>query len=246
MRYYQKNQNLKFKKEKGMWKNQIKNLLYRMGIYDNVRKGIIKLYYPYKNYKIRKNAQAILEKVRRVFEEQAEEYWLDYGTLLGYVREGKIIKGDLDLDFGVILSDKTKSLKDYLKREEVYITQMTTVEGEITAEQYRYKDIGFDIFYYRKVEETYVTNIWLADSYVIPQRESYAQNKGKLYETTFSSFATKEIKFYNVPFKVPGDYNRYLGEHFGKDYMVPNPNFTHDDEMNKVPVKKDFEVIFYE
>lgn len=227
-------------------KNQIKNLLYRMGIYDNVRKAIVKFYYPYKNYKIRKNAQDILERVCRVFEDHTEDYWLDYGTLLGYAREGKIIKGDLDLDFGVIVSDKTKSLKDFLGKEEIYITQMTTVEGQITAEQYRYKDIGFDVFYYREESGKYITNIWLADDYTIPQKESYIQNKGKLYETSFSSFKTKEIKFYNTLFRVPEKPDHYLSEHFGDDFMIPNPNFNHDDEKNKVPVKKEFEVIFYE
>ena len=227
-------------------KNNIKNILYRLGIYKTIRKLVIVFYYPYKNYKIRVSAQEILTRTRRVFEEHTKDYWLDYGTLLGYVREGKIIKGDLDLDFGVVISDDTISLKDALEKEEIYITQMTTVEGKITAEQYRYKDIGFDIFYYRKDEDKYITNIWLADNYAIPQKESYKQQKGKLYETTFTAFATKEIEFYKVPFRIPADANRYLSEHFGKDYMVPNPNFTHNDEINKVLVKKDFEVIFYE
>ncbi len=32
------------------------------------------------------------------------EYWLAYGTLLGYYREGAIIAGDYDVDFGASLS----------------------------------------------------------------------------------------------------------------------------------------------
>lgn len=226
-------------------KEKIKSLLYRLGIYNLVRKIVIKIYYPYKSYQIRKEAQEILTRVRSVLEEHSEDYWLDYGTLLGFAREGKIIKGDLDLDFGTMVS-LGKDMKDFFEKEQIFLVQRTLVDGTITMEQYRYKNIDFDIFYYRKVGSKFITNVWLANNYDQPQKVSYTEGKGVLGETTFSSFTTKDIFFYDVPFKIPENYEFYLYEHFGEDFMIPNPNFTHDDEINKVAVKKDFEVIFYE
>ena len=229
-----------------MNKAKIKEFLHSIGVYNTIRKLIIKIYYPYKNYKIKSNAKDILERVGRVFESNSLDYWLDYGTLLGYIREGKIIKGDLDLDFGVIMQDSSKSLKDDLKKEQIYITQQTFVDGILTTEQYKYKDIGFDIFYYRKEGDKFITNIWLPNDYSMPQKVSYKNANGKLYETTFSAFGTKKINFYGVAFNIPKDSDNYLKEHYGDDYMIPNPNFSHKDEKNIKAVKKDFKVIFYE
>ena len=33
------------------------------------------------------------------------DIWLDFGTLLGYYRENDFISHDLDMDFGIIISD---------------------------------------------------------------------------------------------------------------------------------------------
>ena len=227
-------------------KNKIKLLLHRLGIYELIRQAFIKVYYPYKNYKIRREASEILTRVGNVFENNTKDYWLDYGTLLGYVRERKIIKGDLDLDFGVIMEDKSKSLQKYLEEYQIYLTQRMKVEGMIVAEQYRYKDIGFDIFYYRKENDKIITNVWLTTDHSVPQKISYEQGGGVLGETTFSAFDTMKIQFYGVWFRIPEDADLYLKEHYGDDYMIPNPNFSFDDEKNRVEVNKNFEVIFYE
>lgn len=225
-------------------KEKVKILLFKLGIYNTARSIIKKIYYPYKNYRIRSKASIILKKMYKVFEEHTEDYWLDYGTLLGYVREGKIIKGDLDLDFGVFCD---KSLADYLKDEDIYLKEQTIVEGIIAAEQYYYEDIGFDVFYYRESKNnTMVTNVWLALDYSIPQKQIYEQQKGELGETIFTKIETKKIKFYNVDFKVPLNSDKYLKEHFGNDYMTPNPNFSHEDEINRKKIDKEFKVIFYE
>jgi len=226
--------------------NKIKLLLHRLGVYEWMREGFIKVYYPYKNYKIRREASEILTRVCNVFENNTKDYWLDYGTLLGYVRERRIIKGDLDLDFGVIMEDKNKSLQEYLREYQIYPTQQMKVEGMIVTEQYRYKNIGFDIFYYRKENDKIITNVWLTTDHSVPQRISYEQGGGVLGETTFSAFDTTKIQFYGVSFRTPKDADLYLKEHYGDDYMIPNPNFSFDDEKNRVEVNKNFEVIFYE
>lgn len=41
-----------------------------------------------------------LREVKEVLDKLSVKCWLDYGTLLGAVRDGKIIEGDHDIDFG--------------------------------------------------------------------------------------------------------------------------------------------------
>jgi len=43
-----------------------------------------------------------LREIKEVFDELGIRYWLDYGTLLGAVREGKIIEWDYNMDLGML------------------------------------------------------------------------------------------------------------------------------------------------
>lgn len=51
-----------------------------------------------------------LREMKEVFDEFGIKYWLDYGTLLGAVRDGKIIEWDLDIDLGMWDNDRGKVL----------------------------------------------------------------------------------------------------------------------------------------
>jgi phosphorylcholine metabolism protein LicD len=226
-------------------KNTIKTLLYKLGVYDSARNVIKKIYYPYKYYRIKQSVKPILKILKEVFDKQCQDYWLDYGTLLGYVRNGHIIKNDIDLDFGIIV-DGNFSLQEILKEHNIYLTQRTVVEGTITLEQYTYNDVGFDIFYYRKEGDNIVTNIWFPTEYTLPQRVLYERGNGSLSETTFSLFEMEEIEFYSMPFRVPVNRDLYLKEHFGDDYMITNLNWSYQDEKNRVDIEKEFKVEFYE
>lgn len=42
-----------------------------------------------------------LKNIKKVFEEEKIEYWIDMGTLLGAARNGKIISWDADIDLGI-------------------------------------------------------------------------------------------------------------------------------------------------
>ena len=226
-------------------KNYIKNILYKLGIYNVSRNFIKHIYYPYKHYKMKKNLTYILTVLRTVLDENCDDYWLDHGTLLGQYRSNALIGHDIDLDFGV-KSKKTTNLKKFLSKHNMILTQQTYVNDTIVMEQYSYKGVGFDIFYYQPKEKNIVTYIWLANDYTIPQKESYRKGLGELWEITFSDISTKDISFYKCDFRVPHDTAKYLSEHFGNDFMVPNANWEHSDETNRVNVNKSFEVKFIE
>jgi hypothetical protein len=51
-----------------------------------------------------------LSAVKEVFEKFGITFWLDFGTLLGAVREGKLIEWDLDLDLATWSKDREKLL----------------------------------------------------------------------------------------------------------------------------------------
>ena len=48
--------------------------------------------------------------VGRVFEAHGIDYWCDFGTLLGFQREGDIILGDKDVDLSIVETEKPRIL----------------------------------------------------------------------------------------------------------------------------------------
>jgi hypothetical protein len=225
------------------FKRHVRDFLFRIGLYVAIKKLLLVFKKPSNRYKAAKLAPEIVCRVGRVCQEHADDYWLDYGTLLGYRRHGTLLPGDDDLDFGVMVSDG-RSLREAMEAEKMLFVKEVRVEGEITLEQYRYNGLRFDVFYYRRVQNTFVTNLWLPEHYMMPQPYAYRTGQAALFEITFDDFKTREIEFYGCPFRVPEDIDRYLSQHYGEDFMIPNPTFGHQDERNANRVEKGHSVRF--
>jgi len=59
----------------------------------------------------------ILQQVKEVLGEHGIEFWLDCGTLLGAVRDGKFIPWEHDLDFGMWQADLNDEIKRALSKD---------------------------------------------------------------------------------------------------------------------------------
>jgi phosphorylcholine metabolism protein LicD len=226
-----------------MLKRTIRDFLYRIGLYASIKKILLLYKKPSNRIKASKMAPEIICRVGRACRKEADAYWLDYGTLLGYRRHGTLLPGDDDLDFGVMVSDGT-SLQKTMEAEGMVLVKQVRVEGAISLEQYRYRGLRFDLFYYRQVGEKIVTHLWLPNHYMMPQPHAYKTGQASLSETTFESFETKEIEFYGCLFCIPEDTDAYLQQHYGEDFMVPDPTFTYADECNSIKVEKEHTVLF--
>lgn len=83
-----------------------------------------------------KAAIKILEKVKAVFDEQGIEFWLNYGTLLGAVRNGKFIDWDTDIDLATwcynpkIVKKASKKLYDEGFETELYPEKLVIDGGK--------------------------------------------------------------------------------------------------------------------
>jgi len=59
----------------------------------------------------------ILKEIKYIFNSHNIPIWLEYGTLLGIIREKGIIPGDSDIDLGTFESYMTEDLKKVLSKE---------------------------------------------------------------------------------------------------------------------------------
>jgi len=61
------------------------------------------------NKKFLLEANTVLNKISDILDENRIDYWIDFGTLLGIIRDSEIIKWDKDIDIGV--RDQNNSVK---------------------------------------------------------------------------------------------------------------------------------------
>ena len=100
--------------------NKIKFFRYKFPM---IKKVVVFLYtnsigriiYYRENRNFRKHSKDTLLALDSVFRGLSIPYWLDFGTLLGAVREKDFIQHDLDIDVGMWLLDRTPLLQKSLE-----------------------------------------------------------------------------------------------------------------------------------
>ena len=175
--------------------------------------------YNLKGYYIDENGLKILSDISDLLEFEKIQYWLDGGTLLGVVRDNKLIDGDIDIDIGVLIED-AEVLYSCLLRNQYNICYFYEDDKSnkciIRAEKY---NVGVDFEIFKKSENSYYR-----DSPRIPPRDIESADKNKLavlrYE--FDNNLIEDllpIDFFGVTLRIPKDYDRYLSVYYS-DWRV--------------------------
>lgn len=103
-----------------------------------------------------------LKDAKKILDEEGVEYWLDYGTLLGAMREGKIIEWDCDIDFGTFNYNWEKIFSTLYKFKEkgfrIKPIRNMQVDGKIfyrkiLLSRYEY---DIDIAFYHLKDENFI------------------------------------------------------------------------------------------
>lgn len=94
----------------------------------------------------------VISKVTQYSEKRNYAIWIDGGTLLGYVREGQLLKQDYDIDFGMLALSKKKRFNLINNLAEMGFERVRCVKDStrVYSDTFYYKGVIFDINYYFK------------------------------------------------------------------------------------------------
>lgn len=185
-------------------------------------------------------AKTMLRKITDLFDKLEIEYILDFGTLLGVVRENRLLPWDTDLDISITHKDLEKLIKNKRKLWRLgYRTRVRYFDkdtgpfkkGEVriikvqTRKFVVVRDKGIlDIFVMKNIDGEY--------SYVVKKEGASVL---KTIPTEFHDNKTR-IEFDNKQYSVPKDYERYLEYVYG-DWRTPVKEwdyFLGDNTVKKV------------
>lgn len=155
------------------------------------------------------------------------DFWLEFGTLLGYYREHDFIKHDFDLDFGVMREDAPR-VKAALESHGFELLRTFYCEKNNGYEEcYKLGETTLDIFYFHVEGETIKAHefILLADWKSVEIGKHYP---AQVREVTYRYHGLQEAEFKGVKVQIPAEPAEHLEAQYGKNFMIPDPNFDED------------------
>lgn len=199
----------------------------------------------HQNYmdKRRKNVQLngyrVLQSVFDIGQELGICFWLDWGTLLGYHREGKIIEHDYDLDVSTWVLDKEKHEKliQALQKAGFELVREFKNNEDILTETYCNQDVLIDIEYYEGDENKAWTYSFLVTEESVLRQDAGVQyiDGMNLYRFETENLRLKETAFDNgTKCFVPEDIERRIVEEYGPDWKTPCVNYVWTEMNNFV------------
>jgi hypothetical protein len=180
-------------------------------------KIIFYIYLPLSKVKaeyLHKNGVKVLSDITTLLKHEKIYHWVDGGTLLGIVRDKKLIDGDIDIDIGILIDDSEvlySALIDNYFNICYFYEDLKGCKCIIRAEKY---NVGIDFEVFTKSRVGYYR-----DS---PRRlpksvESVTGNESAVLRYKFDKILIDELSkciFFGVELNIPKNYDKYLSVYY--------------------------------
>lgn len=188
-----------------------------------------------------------LKTIKVVLDTENIEFWLDYGTLLGAIRENNFIAHDLDLDFGMFYSkDEIKKVEVIFEKNNIKKCREFILDGKIVEQTFSYKGLCFDMFYYFTDDK----EMW---AYGFTYRKNKLKKVSEGNKDISEGFdgmryfvpkrSVEKYMFKGMECLVPEQPHEYLKENYGANYMTPIKEWdyveapTNQEKLNNIDIK---------
>jgi len=165
------------------------------------------------------NQLKLLLKVRELLISNNIEYWLEYGTLLGAIREKNFLVHDNnDIDIGLNQKNywKVRELLDNhntLKCKRLWRTEITIHESD---------DVHLDLFFFTEKNNMMYTSAFLGNK--IQGGINIESGMKYLKENIYP---LKNINVFHHRFSVPNNSEAHCEENYGENWKIPDKVWTH-------------------
>ena len=154
--------------------------------------------------------------VQSILSELPNLFFFDMGTLLGIIRDGKLIRRDLDIDVAVYAEDEASidAVRAHLRRSGLDLQYIFSVEGVGSVEDsYSFHGIRVDINYYRRGGGKDYCYLLYDEDKVVRLSCNPVRN-------------TRLHLFGNTQICVPEDPETYLTNRYGQ-WRIPDKNYKY-------------------
>lgn len=193
-----------------------------------IKKMYIKIRNPIRRRAINKNGSLVIKEIHSMFKKTNIVYFIDFGTLLGFIREGTFISHDLDIDIGILKANnkekriiENKMVDLNFKKEHEFVYKNNVVEQAYTK-----KNIKVDFFFYEHDRK----NSYCYAFYKIPEIKYSNVNQFTTFRFKYSKIKNVELKNINgIRVNIPKNYDKLIVEKYGEKWDIPNEDWSFSD-----------------
>lgn len=215
-----------------------KELFYKIGIYSFAKKVFTRPYIKYLSLQFKLSGNETVKRFLFTMNSNNYHYWLEFGTLLGAIRENKILSHDADIDVAMFSENWSDNIAKDLNKQGFNLKKRASLHtGEIIEETYTYKFSQVDIFYAFKDQGKIILFDYMTFDGLSPIQCMKQKGGLKVYKKELTNFHFKPYSFYNNTVLIPENYDLHLKELYGENYMIPNKNWTNDKDGIRTPTE---------
>jgi hypothetical protein len=137
--------------------------------------------------------------------------WVDYGTLLGFVRSQDFIKNDFDIDIGVLNASREEIKRELKQNGFKLVDEIHSKQGHFTLGFIR-KGVLVDIY-------GYISNLEGNVESIIKKDDEFVALENSLPGVELYKIHGKNIV-------MPVQKEEWLERIYGPNYVLPDPNYT--------------------
>lgn len=199
------------------------------------------IYFNMQKKALQKNGYDIIQRVDRVMREAKITYFLDFGTLLGICREGKLIAHDRDMDFGIYFDNGfgETELDQMMKQIGMKKERSFVFRGQPKEISYFNGITNIDFFVHEEVEDKSI-------AYVFSRKLEKKYPSDKHYSVMELSHAhitgVKRIAVNGFEMNIPENYEEYLKSAYTSNWKIPDPKWTYLSDPGLKEISGEFAI----
>ena len=185
---------------------------------------------------IQKNGLTVISTVIALLKDINVTAFADFGTLLGIIREGKLLDHDLDADIGVITNGVSiEVIRKAMESHGLKLWRQYCFNDMIVEESYRFKQVKVDLNYYQYSDKSMNTYLFYKDPEYTYEEKDNRRHVVKMTYTAVTEF--KNIIIEGCSICVPLNAEQLLKEKYGESWRTPDTNWIYWQSPAATPIE---------
>ncbi|BBA52388.1 putative 2-aminoethylphosphonate ABC transporter permease subunit [Fusobacterium varium] len=157
----------------------------------------------------------VLEILNKTSQKTGVKYWLEFGTLLGKIRENNFIGHDINFDIGIMKEELIpKFIIDIENEGFKRISSLSLKNEGLKNIKYEYKGIEIEMFLFDREDNKVIC---------------YLEDKNGIISVyKLSNSTLKETKFMGIDTYIPRNSLKRLLEIYGKNFNISDPDWKEE------------------
>lgn len=195
---------------------------------NKIKKGL-------KRHSIQKHGLSYLSEVTKALNERGILSFADFGTLLGIIREQGLLKHDLDIDVGVMITSETdyRTISSVMEKLHYVKSREFTIDGRVKEQSYFRKFIKVDLQYYTgDPEDSALMNCYL---FYNPGRDPSETRWKSVVKKCPRVKSVRSVAVQGHPIDVPDNAEDILVYKYGPNWKKPDKGWVYWEGPNTYP-----------